>query len=266
MSATGQRSTSSSPPLALDVNFHRQAALTPDRPAVIDDEDTLTYAELELRVLALAEVLRSEFDVGPDVVVGVLLAPSIASVVAYLAILSAGGAFLPIELAYPTAMVDAVCEDAKPAVVLTSVARASAAIGGVAAYAANASTPSYAAAEALGRTELLQRRVAERKYGGGATLDDLAFVVYTSGTTGKPKGILNPHRAPALSYAWRFTIDPIGPGSVVACNVFFIWECLRPLLRGACTYCIPSDVNICKFLFFNANMTGLITHFTPIIY
>ncbi len=72
--------------------------------------------------------------------------------------------------------------------------------------------------------------------------ENLAFVSYSSGTTGKPKGIANPHRAPVRSYLWRFGLSDYGPGDRVGCNVFFIWEMLRPLLRGATTVVIPDDV------------------------
>jgi len=79
--------------------------------------------------------------------------------------------------------------------------------------------------------------------GGTSQVDqeNLAFVSYSSGTTGKPKGIANSHRAAVRSYLWRFGISDYGPGDRVGCNVFFIWEMLRPLLRGATTVVIPDD-------------------------
>lgn len=58
----------------------------------------------------------------------------------------------------------------------------------------------------------------------------------------RPKGIAIPHRAPAVSYEWRFTtLSDYYPGDIVACNVFFIWEALRPIMRGGTVLPIPSD-------------------------
>ena len=74
------------------------------------------------------------------------------------------------------------------------------------------------------------------------TYDNLAFLVYSSGTTGQPKGIANPHAAPALSYQWRFGSRDYTSKDIVACNVYFVWECLRPVMRGAALLPIPADV------------------------
>jgi acyl-coenzyme A synthetase/AMP-(fatty) acid ligase len=74
-------------------------------------------------------------------------------------------------------------------------------------------------------------------------LDRLAFVSYSSGTTGRPKGIANPHSAPIRSYDLRFGVSDLQPGDRVACNVFFVWEILRPLIRGATVFAVPDEAS-----------------------
>ena len=59
----------------------------------------------------------------------------------------------------------------------------------------------------------------------------------------RPKGIANPHMAPVLSYDLRFRLSDLSPGDRVACNVFFVWEMLRPLLRGATVVCVPDEAS-----------------------
>ena len=75
-------------------------------------------------------------------------------------------------------------------------------------------------------------------------LDSLAYIVYSSGTTGKPKGIACPHRGSVFSYKWRFEHFKYNEDieEVEGCNVFFNWEMLRPLLRGKLLVVIPDDV------------------------
>lgn len=66
-----------------------------------------------------------------------------------------------------------------------------------------------------------------------ALLDDMAYTVYSSGTTGRPKGIVCPHRGAVFSYKWRHLAFPYDDDDErEACNVFFVWEMLRPLLKG----------------------------------
>ncbi len=74
------------------------------------------------------------------------------------------------------------------------------------------------------------------------TSDSLAYCVMSSGTTGTPKGITCPHRGAVNSYYWRYTHYPYQQGERDACNVFFVWEVLRPLLRGVPAYVIPDQI------------------------
>ena len=75
-------------------------------------------------------------------------------------------------------------------------------------------------------------------------MDSLAYVVYSSGTTGKPKGICCPHRGAVHSYLWRGKAYPYGPPGTEreAANVFFVWELLRPLIHGQQLFVIPDNV------------------------
>ena len=208
--------------------FEEQARRTPQAPAVVDPEGELTYEELDRRAERLAGYLRGA-GVGPDEVVGVYMERRAGFVVACLAALKAGGAFLPLELAYPASLLGEVIADAEPRIVLTNGHHSE-------------RLPRGQAWLCLDEDFEVLDDVSGGEPGREPGLDDLVFVSYSSGTTGKPKGIANPHRAAVRSYLWRFEISDYGPGDRVGCNVFFIWEMFRPLLRGATTVVIPDDV------------------------
>uniref|UniRef100_UPI0018F46CFC condensation domain-containing protein n=1 Tax=Streptomyces sp. N35 TaxID=2795730 RepID=UPI0018F46CFC len=105
-----------------------QAARTPEATAVVSGRTTLSYGELEARAGRLAAVLREQ-GVGPDTLVAVALPRTADLPVALLAVLKAGGAYLPIDPEYPAARVDLLLSTANPALVLTDLATAQAVDG-----------------------------------------------------------------------------------------------------------------------------------------
>ena len=215
--------------LCLHELFEEQARLTPENLALEDASISLTYRELDRLADRLAEYLRSK-GIGPDEPVGVYMERRVEYVVACLAAMKAGGAYLILELAYPPPLLADVVADANPRVVLTQERYADRLPEG---------TETFFLDEGW-EQELEDVPEVDRR--PQVDQDNLAFVSYSAGTTGKPKGIANPHRAPVLSYLWRFGISDYAPGDRVGCNVFFIWEMMRPLLRGATTVVIPDDV------------------------
>lgn len=212
--------------------FKRQVQATPNAVALEDDSTTYTYTELDNAVDALATRLRT-YGVSRDILVGVLLPRSADYVIACLAALRAGGAFLVLELAYPAGLLADVIQDANPAVVITTRADA----GKIKASHIPLIAVDEPAVDVNGHAKEPAALPTDDD------LDRLAFVSYTSGTTGKPKGIANPHRAPVLSYDLRFGVQDLQVGDRVACNVFFIWEILRPLLRGATVVAVPDHAS-----------------------
>ncbi|KAI0408480.1 enterobactin synthetase component F [Xylaria palmicola] len=218
----------------LEALFSSQVQATPDAVALEDGPISLTYAELDSQVDKLASRLRQR-GVGRDSLVGVLMGRSADYVVSCLAALRAGGAFLVLELAYPPGLLADVLEDARPTVVLTHTAHVGQITSHVPLIVLDEQDPAKDDSYPLnGLANGLPVVPVD-------DLERLAFVSYSSGTTGRPKGIANPHRAAVGSYDLRFGLSDLQSGDRVACNVFFVWEILRPLLRGATVVTVPDE-------------------------
>ncbi|EME85366.1 uncharacterized protein MYCFIDRAFT_42966 [Pseudocercospora fijiensis CIRAD86] len=228
--------------------FAEQVQRTPEAVALEDESATYTYEELATRVEELAKRLR-KIGVGRDALVGVLLPRSADYVIACLAALQAGGAYLVLELAYPSDLLADVIEDANPKVIITNEAATGKVKEGRSLIVLDepATEQVNGCGDGLtnGHVNVDEPKVDDQGHESSAEddLERLAFVAYSSGTTGNPKGIANPHRASVRSYNLRFSISDLQPGDRVACNVFFVWEMLRPLLRGATTLTIPDEVS-----------------------
>ncbi|KAH8045633.1 L-cystine transmembrane transporter [Aureococcus anophagefferens] len=183
--------------------FYEQAAKTPDSVAVVDGDRSLTYAELADQARTLATFLRKE-GVKEEAVVPIFMPRCLEFAVSYIAALSAGGAYAPLEVGYPADMLRRVIKECKPARVITLSSH-------------EGRLPDDAPRICLdaGWQKRCVVTAAEARAPPVTThMDSLAYVVYSSGTTGAPKGITCPHR-----------------GSM-----------LRPLLRGATLVVIPDTV------------------------
>ncbi|HET6978722.1 MAG TPA: amino acid adenylation domain-containing protein [Pyrinomonadaceae bacterium] len=144
--------------------FEEQAAREPEAQALLFEDESLTYRELNERANQLARRLRA-LGVGPEVTVGVLLDRSPELIVALLAILKAGGVYVPLNAAYPRERLELMCDDAQLRLVLTPQ-----------------------------MFENLDDESSEN-LDYQTTPANRAYVMYTSGSTGRPKGVNVVHRS-----------------------------------------------------------------------
>lgn len=150
-----------------------------DRVAVSAGGLSLTYDELSARSNRIAHWLQ-RLGVGPDTPVGVLLEPSVELVAAIVGVSKAGGAFVPLDPAYPPGRIDYVLSDAKAGTLLTTRELASS-LGDI-------STP-LAILDANILDALPDAPVASR-----VSPENIAYIIYTSGSTGRAKGVMATHR------------------------------------------------------------------------
>ena len=178
---------------AIQQLFEAQAARTPAAPAVAFAAEELSYAELNRRANRLAHYLR-HLGIGPEVVVAICLERSVDLVVAVLAVLKSGGAYLPIDGLSAAQRLAFVLADARAAVLLTHERLA----------------PGLPpAGPALEVVRLDAQREAIAAFPGHdpairGTAANLAYLIYTSGSTGRPKGVMVSHGSLINAYhAWE---------------------------------------------------------------
>jgi amino acid adenylation domain-containing protein/FkbM family methyltransferase len=213
------------PDVAVHQLIERRAAAGPDRVALVHGERELTYAELNGAANRLARHLRT-LGVGPESVVGVYAERSVEMVLSLLAVLKAGGAYLPLDPGYPSGRLKDMVEDATPVVLLTQAhLRGAVADQTVPVLCVDALSPELA-------------DVPDDDLNLPVSPDDLAYVIFTSGSTGRPKGAMNQHRALTNRLLWMRREYQLDASDAVLQKTPFsfdvsVWEFFLPLLAGA---------------------------------
>ncbi|MFE2585009.1 amino acid adenylation domain-containing protein, partial [Streptomyces sp. NPDC059378] len=195
--------------------FEAQVRATPDAPAVVFEDTVLTYRELNRRANRLAHALIAR-GVGPERVVALRLPRSAELVVAVLAVLKTGAAYLPVDPDYPAARIAYMLDDARPAVVLDDLA----------AVTPHGEPPEHDPAVAVDPRHP-------------------AYVIYTSGSTGRPKAVVMPAAGLLNLLAWHHRSVGGEPGTRTAqfTAISFdvsVQETLSALLYGK-TLVVPTE-------------------------
>ncbi|GAB3896603.1 hypothetical protein GCM10029964_078180 [Kibdelosporangium lantanae] len=210
--------------------FAAQVARFPDRPAMVSEHESLTFAQLDDRADRLARYLV-ERGAGPETRVAIALPRTPATIVTLLAVHKAGAAYVPVDPDYPAERIRLMLTDSAPVLVVTSSA--------VRPQLPELPVPAV----------VLDDIDLDALPGGDLPVvlpDTPAWVIYTSGSTGRPKGVVVPHRGiPSLVAAQRerFGIDEHSRVLQFASISFDAGaaEVYVTLLSGACLVVLPGD-------------------------
>ncbi|MEN5041461.1 amino acid adenylation domain-containing protein [Stenotrophomonas sp. TWI1149] len=217
------------PELSLAALITARMAATPTATAVVFGAHQLSFAELEQRSRALALQLQAQ-GVGREARVVVALPRSLELIIALVAVLRAGGAYLPVDLAHPDERLARILRSAQPVCVL-------------------------ALAEDRARfpgTPVLDPAQWQRHNDATLTIvpqpDDAAYVIYTSGSTGEPKGVLIEHRAIVNRLEWMREQYAIQPDDRIlqktpATFDVSVWEFFLPMISGATLVVAPPEAH-----------------------
>lgn len=207
--------------------FQQRAALHPDSLALEADGNQISFGTLNALSNRLARYLRKN-GVATETPVGICVDRSINAAVGLLAILKAGGAFLPLDPEYPTQRLEYMMKDSQAPVLLTEKRHlAKISDGRFQRILIDADWPHIALEEAANLPN-------------DSLPDNLAYVLYTSGSTGRPKGVAATHRGCINRFSWTwnhfpFAVDEIASQKSALSVVGSIWELFGGLLQGVPT-------------------------------
>jgi amino acid adenylation domain-containing protein len=210
-----------------------QAAITPERIAVVYREKHLTYQQLNEKANQLAFYLRDKYNIHPDDIVAFLVDRSELLIVIQLAILKAGAAFLPIDFSYPADRIQFILDDSCPKLLLVDDKEL------IVDIEIDLQLVVYL-------NELNLEGFSSQNPSIINTKHNLAYVIYTSGSTGLPKGVLLEHGnisslLTASNWPFEFQAEDVWVLFHSVCFDFSIWEIYVPLSRGSRLIILPQN-------------------------
>jgi amino acid adenylation domain-containing protein len=227
--------------------FEEQVERTPEAIALQFEDQHITYRELNQRANQLAHYLTT-LGIGPEKLVGICVERSIEMVVALLGILKAGGAYVPLDPAYPKERLRFMVEDSKVSVLLTEERL----LGHERWKIEHGDSPYFIPNPRLGLVcldrdwPLIAQEQADNPK-QAVTSKNLAYIIYTSGSIGHPKGVLATHAGAVNRFAWMWNQYPFLPNEkcCIKTSLSFVdsvWELFGPLLKGVVTTLVPEDI------------------------
>ncbi|MCC5608943.1 amino acid adenylation domain-containing protein [Nostoc sp. CHAB 5834] len=212
--------------------FEQQVKLSPDALALISQSEEITYQQLNQKVNQLTHYLK-KLGVTTETLVAICLERSVDMIVAILAILKAGGAYLPLDANYPVERLQFMVADSQVSLVISNTLLIHH-WGQINAIALDTDW------------EIIQQESQENpvSISGG---DRLAYIIYTSGSSGTPKGVLGTHRGTVNGLHWLRKTYPFVAGEICCQKtaisfVDLVWEIFAPLLQGIPTVIIPDAI------------------------
>lgn len=208
--------------------FEEQAITIPARTAIKDNDNVVTYSELEARITTIANCLSQQLDAEKIKFVGICMEPGIDIVATIFAILKAGFAYVPIDPEYPAERINYIIDDAGLMSVVTNVKTLNAL--------KEKSKYNSIHSSVFTCLESLPRKISQAS--NGFSRNDLAYVIYTSGSTGKPKGVMVSHQNVLNYAAWVQNYLNLNEKEIFDCSSSFSFDLtvtvsIIPLLYGS---------------------------------
>ena len=221
--------------------FESQVAASPDQTALVFDDHSLTYRQLNEKANQLAHYLIAHHDVQPDTPIGLCVERSLEMVIGILAILKAGGAYVPLDPSYPEERLGYMCQDTGLQLVLTQsqVSRVLSDFSGVSLLLDNlaSSEESIYHSYSTQNIDLSTLSLNSR---------NLAYVIYTSGSTGKPKGVMVEHQAVTAFLSSPIYADKALSGKVASLSSYafdgFVYDLFYSLTSASELHIYPQDL------------------------